>query len=65
LKVRASLLQYDTVQSGKLLPTLRSNGHNTLEMEVGNSSEKVVNNNRKGVVPEDLNLHLHYSEIHE
>jgi len=34
-------------------------------MDVENPSEKAVNNNHKGVVPEDLNFHLHYSDIHK
>jgi hypothetical protein len=37
-------------------------GHNTLTMDVGNSSEMAANNKRKCDVPEDLNLHLHCSE---
>jgi len=40
-------------------------GHKTLKMDMVNPSEKAVNKKRKGDVPEDLNLHLHYSEIHK
>jgi hypothetical protein len=39
--------------------------HNTLKRDVGTFFEKAVNNKSKGVVPEDLNLHLNCSEIHK